>query len=180
MQKWLKEIISINYIDMDTLKDIIKENKEMFTEQSLPEGDLDRFLAKLDKSGVAEPARRPRMKLYRALSLPVAAALILFMGVGIFAKVTSEENQLKRVYVEYCNEVATLSSEIQMMTVGDDMRMADRAVENITFEAIPLEEQLPTELPKREKVQIMKDYYSQKLEGVRRLKTLMSDSNTGE
>lgn len=166
---------------MDTLRDIMDENKEQFDVQSLPEGDTERFLAKLDKSGIeVDIPRRHPLRIYRAIALPAAAAVMLFLGVGIFAKVTSEENQLTRIYVEYCHEVASLSTDIQMMTAGDDMKMADRTVENITFEAIPFAQQLPEELPQREKVRIMKDYYTQKLDGVRRLKTLISEETVNE
>lgn len=166
---------------MDALKDYIEENSGLFTEQSMPEGDTGRFLAKLEKSGIkySTPGKRT-FSWYRAFALPAAAMVILLLGVGIFAKVTSEENQLTRIYVEYCGEVASLSTEIQMMTEGEDLKAAQRTVDNITFEAIPFEQQLPPELPKRERLRIMKEYYTQKLDGVRRLKNLISDSYTEE
>ena len=42
-------------------------------------------------------------------------------------------------------------------------------IRSITFEAIPLEDQLPEELPTKEKIRILNDYYNQKYEALESL-----------
>ena len=45
-------------------------------------------------------------------------------------------------------------------------------IHSITFEAIPLEEQLPKELPETERIRILNDFYNMKYEA---LKSLMAE-----
>ena len=43
------------------------------------------------------------------------------------------------------------------------------SIRSITFEAIPLEEQLPEELPVKERIRILDEYYGQKYEALESL-----------
>lgn len=164
---------------MDNLKDFIEVNKSSFSQDSLPEGDVRRFSEKLGQRRISfhSPVKRRSVSLFRVIAFPVAAAVALMLVVNIFVRNMSSEEETTRIYTEYCREVAQISSEIQVMMSGDDIRMADRTIDNITFEAIPFIEQLPSEMSKKEKVKAVKEYYSQKLDGVRRFKTLVADSN---
>jgi hypothetical protein len=49
------------------------------------------------------------------------------------------------------------------------------SIRSITFEAIPLEDQLPEELSEKEKVEILNEYYNQKYAALESLMAQLKD-----
>lgn len=175
---------------MDELKQYMQDNKSEIKEEKPLFGDEERFFMKLDASRASmeeqstgrihfqSSMKRRKIPFWRIIAVPLAATFLVFFTIGIYFKsLDSQSDELNKIYVEYCTEVAALSDEIYTMSDSEIDRDAKATtIDNITFEAIPLVSQLPSELSEREKVKIMKDYYSQKLDGIRRLKTLVSES----
>ena len=54
----------------------------------------------------------------------------------------------------------------------DEVDMIANTVRSITFEAIPLEDQLPDELPEKDRIRIINDYYDNKYTA---LETLLAE-----
>lgn len=172
---------------MEKLEKIVKENREEFDNETLLDGDLERFRAKLATSNIVieeyKPERRikinsslPRRKssFWKVTLIPLAATLIILYGVNLVIRSLSKDNDLRNIYVEYINDLNTLSTEIESIAI--DKEGASMIVNNITFEAIPLTNQLPNELSNDEKAKIIREYYNQRLDGVRKFKTLLADS----
>ncbi len=154
---------------MDKLQNFININRDILEGENIPFGDEDRFLKKFQKNS--------RIKLYSFLS--IAASIVLFAGVTTMLMFQSPEYQLKNILKQYYKEVAMLTIEIENASSSMDKTsslMIEQTIDNITFEAIPILSQLPDELNEKEKVKIVKEYYSQRLDGLRRLKTQISDS----
>lgn len=150
---------------MDKLEEITKEFKSEFEEINLPEGDQKRFLSKLYKS---------RIRTWQMIAMPIAAILLLFIGITGFVNYSSPQRQISRVYANYCKEVVSLSNEMLILT--SDQENISATIENITFEAVPFVQQLPEEMSQRDKIKAMKTFYTQKLDGIRRLKTFVAES----
>src|SRR5574344_163350 len=163
---------------MDNLKMFIDENKEQFSEELLPNGDTERFLSKMKRGDIhfGRVVKKRPVSFIRIVAFPIAAVAVLMLIMNIFVKGLGEEDETKRIYTDYCREVAQISTEIQMMTNENNISVADRTIDNITFEAIPFIEQLPPEMTPKQRAKAVKEYYSQKLDGVKRLKTLVADS----
>jgi hypothetical protein len=47
-----------------------------------------------------------------------------------------------------------------------EMDVVMSSIRSITFEAIPFTDQLPDELPEKERIRIIKDYYGRKIEAL--------------
>lgn len=173
---------------MDNLKKYMEENGAGLKDEKPLFGDEERFFAKLDASrtvldrlrGISfqSSLKRRKIPMWRIVAVPIAAVALVFLALNIFMKsVGSEKDQLNRIYLEYCAEVNNLSTEINSISVSESERdMNERTIEAISFEAIPFAAQLPAEMSEKDKIKAMKEYYSQKLDGIRRLKVLVSES----
>lgn len=175
---------------MDELKKYMQDHWSEVKEEKPLYGDEERFFMKLDASrATAEHSssgrihfqssvQRRKIPFWRIVSVPLAATLLVFFTIGLYYKsIANQTNELNKIYLEYCNEVSILSDDITSISVSEDEKeLNERTIHNITFEAIPLASQLPSEMSEKEKIKIMKEFYSSKLEGIRRLKTLVSES----
>lgn len=159
---------------MDPLKKYITENKDRF-EGELPEGHRERFLEKLDRCRQAQPAGTPAkwspLKQIGRIAASIAAVFVLAFFIGNFFQVASYRSKLE----EMKNQILRLSQraapEMQEYTIN--------TLENILFEPVPLQKQLPEELSSREKEKILKEYYNQKMQGVKKLKIFLAQKIKG-
>ena len=53
-----------------------------------------------------------------------------------------------------------------------------KASRSVTFEAIPITEQLPEELSDEERAKILRRYYKEKTDGLKRIKTYLAEQST--
>ena len=145
---------------MTELERYICDNREEFDTAPLPSDSRRRFMEK-----VAVEKRRSRIRFISMTSAGIAAAFAAF---AVLFHEPDMERTLKRHHTRMTEK------ELDIITLAETMNPyeMDEVINNIraiTFEAIPLEDQLPDELPTREKIQILNDYYNQKYEALESL-----------
>jgi len=170
---------------MDDLKLYISGNRDLLEEESLPQGDAERFMARLAEADEGSgrmkihfhtSVHRRSIPIWRMLAVPAAAVILVVFSMRIFTETLSEDS-LGMIYGSYKAQLMELSSEIVALSQSEeDVRMYSVVIDDIDFEAIPMSEILPSELTEREKAEIMERYYSAKLDGVRRLRNILAES----
>lgn len=176
---------------MDELKNFVQSNLQRVENAKPMVGDEERFMTRLAQENTnrrihfKRSIQHRRVPFYRIIALPVAACIIALLGYGLFYKLTvlNQRKELTKVITDFYTEVTTLSGEIRTISLaaGDaEAAMNDAIIENITYESVPFYNQLPEEMSEKKKIAIMKEYYSQKLEGIRRFKVLISESLSTE
>lgn len=138
---------------MTELERYIIDNRAEFDTVPLPENSRERFIA----SVAAEKSKR-RARLTGIASGSIAAALA---AVLILTHEPSMEDFLTRHHTRLAEKELDIITLIQE-SHPDEMEEIMNSIRSITFEAIPLEEQLPEELPIRDRVRILNEYYNQK------------------
>lgn len=163
---------------MDDLEKYIKDNAAAFDDAELPEGHLERFEKLLDAQGAEEsdvPETRTVIlswipKVLFAVAASLAVVFVLnhqkqnkhdwFAGVGY--------DQVE-ICDTYYSRVAELYEDI--FTANPDGSL-DEQVASIAEESIPLIDQLPDELGEAERAAILKEYYSELLDGLVKVKNI--------
>jgi len=166
---------------MDELRQFIVGNEDSALENQLPDGDEVRFFARLEEKPRELHFRRmaPRRKVSfaRVTAVPIAACLLCFLALQLYLKSFQAGNILDSIYSEYRSEALALSNQIMEMSETDeDAFQNQRTIEVITFEAIPMAELLPEELSLKERAEIMKGYYAQKINGMKKFKDSLNNN----
>lgn len=143
---------------MDNLEKYIKDNREAFDMVPVPEGSLDRLMAK---------TRRKAVQIRLRWILPAAAAVLLLFVTGYY------NNEEKRHLNRMLEGIAR--SEVEIMSLVEnsyphDLEAVGNTIRSITAEAIPMYSLLPEELSTKERRKILDEYYGAKLEALDRVK----------
>lgn len=144
---------------MDNLEKYIKDNREAFDMVPVPEGSLDRLMAKTRE-------RTIQIRLRWILPAAAAAVLLLFV-IGYY------NNEEKRHLNRMLEGMA--STEVEIMTLVEkscphDLDAVENTIRSITSEAIPMYSLLPDEMAPKERRKILDEYYGAKLEALDRVK----------
>jgi hypothetical protein len=102
---------------MDKLKKYIEDNKDSFDDIRLPEGHLERFADKLEKSNAR---KTKRVWLISLLSSAAAMLLLLFIGLGRQDKSSIEPIDIEASNEESCSDI---QDEINELTLFYNMKM---------------------------------------------------------
>lgn len=138
---------------MRELEKYISDNIGYFDSEPVPEGSKARFMAALS----AEKKKR-RMKVTRLSFFPAAAVLAVFVTLSSRPDFSRElQRHHKRLAEKECEILALAERDFP-----HEARMLRTSIRSITHEAIPLEAQLPEEMPEKEKRRILNDYYNRK------------------
>lgn len=145
---------------MDNLEKYIKENREAFDTAPVPQGSLDRLMAKRRRKAV-------QIRLRWILPAAAAAAVLLLFVTGYY------NNEEKRHLNRMLEGMA--SSEVEIMTLVEkscphNLDAVENTIRSITSEAIPMYSLLPDELTPKERRKILDEYYGAKLEALDRVK----------
>lgn len=166
---------------MDSLKKYITENKDRF-EGELPEGHRERFLEKLDRCRQAQSAGTPTkwtpLKQVGRIAASIAAVFVLAFFIGNFF----QKESLSSTAASYRSKLEEMKNQILRLSQRAAPEMQEYTIntlENILFESVPLQEQLPEELSSREKEKILEEYYNQKMQGVKKLKIFLAQKIKG-
>lgn len=160
---------------MKELNNIISRYRSELDKEIPLEGDFERFMAKCEDTGVVDSPKWWRVGRYAKFY--VATSVVLFIAVEFAISYFSPQKQIVRVYENYCHEVAALSAEMQMMVSPDEIDGLNRMINSIDYEEIPFMSILPDEMNDREKLKLIKEYYGEKLAGVKKYKEWMSEAN---
>ena len=175
---------------MDNLEKYIKENAEAFNSAELPEGHLERFIGKMDtfssacetgKEGKTSETRRTIARMAWAFAA-VAAALACIISINRtdwfgsssltghhtdwFANVGNDQLEICHTYYE---KVGELYDDILSRNTDGSI---DESIRSIAEETIPLVDQLPDEMDPETRALVLKEYYSDLLDGLERIQNL--------
>ena len=164
---------------MDNFEKYIKDNAEAFNNAELPEGHLDRFMAKLgsevpeQSQDSLDPARKHvRRILWPALAVAAALAVIIFLNRPStethdwFANVGNDQIEICQTYYEKAGELYEI-----ILAKNPDGSM-DESVGSISDGGIPLVDQLPDDIDPDVRAAILKEYYGELLNGLERMKNI--------
>ena len=148
---------------MTELERFIIDNRDEFYSMPVPENSRERFMA-----SVAAEKRKRRIRLAGMGFTGIAAASAALL-------VLSHEPDMEDILEKHYTRIA--ETELQIISLVEskhpyEIEEVMSNIHSITFEAIPLEEQLPNELPETERIRILNDFYNMKYEA---LKSLMAE-----
>ena len=166
---------------MKDLEKYIREHAASFDTETPAEGHEARFLARLDvtplpseDSGI--PSSRTKSVSIRAKSrnlFPWGAFALAALAIAlvVFRPGTSHHflgvpDNPERVYRSYLAQV----ERAYLTFPWEDDYDWESALDELTEESVSLFEQLPEELPARQRARILKAYYGNILDGVKQLK----------
>ena len=145
---------------MTELERYILDNREEFDSEPVPESSRERFMA-----SVAAERRKRRVRFTGLASTGIAAALAAILTL-------THQPDMETVIEKHHTRLAEKEQDIISLTQEShpyEMEEMINSIRSITFEAIPLEEQLPEELPVKERVRILNEYYNLKYEALESL-----------
>lgn len=151
---------------MNELEQYIRAHAAEFDSAEPPRGHEERFLKRLETAGQSR-RNGPSWRIFMA-TLAVAASLTAVWLVVRNRPFLGTGSSPEAIYQAYMDQVARLYDSCPM----EDSADRDRAVAAFTEEDVPLFEQLPEEMPRREKARILKQYYGSLLQGAQELANL--------
>lgn len=131
----------------------------------LPEGHQKRFEAKLDR----QQSRR-RTLILRWTAAAAAVAALVWLGTQN-ASPLGRAHSPEAVYAAYLQQVDGLYDLLAVHSQDEDVDW-EGLLKELTEEHIPLYDQLPDELTRREKTSLLKKHYGSILREARQLKSL--------
>ena len=148
---------------MTELEQYIKANLESFDYEPVPEGNKKRFLR-----AVASDRRKKTVRVMSLAFSGLAAACATVLISVLEPDLSKELERHHTSLAETENEIIVTAEK----NCPNEIGMIISSIRSITTEAIPLEDQLPEEMPKKEKRRILDKYYKQKQKA---LKSLLSE-----
>lgn len=145
---------------MTELERYIVDNREEFNSAPVPVNSRERFMA-----SVAAERKKRRVRFAGIASTGIAAAIATLLTLTYEPDM---EDVLKRHYTRLAEKELNIIS-LTEENHPHEMEEIINSIHSITFEAIPLEDQLPEELPIKERIRILNEYYNQKHEALERL-----------
>lgn len=158
---------------MDNLRNFIDRHRKEFDTGPMPEGHKERFLARLQQGSGPAPPHRVFPRPWRLAA--VVAAAVLVAGVFLLRR-TGPQDPVAYEITSYNRTLAAMTDDIRDICrrKGLDTLQVDQVIGNIEGEAIPLYEQLPDELPEKQKASILRRYFDLKLDAVKQLRASIS------
>ena len=132
---------------------------------SLPSGSKERFMANV--------RRRMLRRVFYVCASSVAAVLTV---VAVLKYETDESLNVARMVQKMADCEVEIMSMVELHNPYD-VEVASSTIRSITDEAIPLAALLPEELPSKERMRILKEYYGQKIEALERVRLAYLEVN---
>jgi hypothetical protein len=147
---------------MTELEKYIRLHADEFDGMKPKEGHEERFLEKFAIDSPVKPANEGRVWRIIVTALATAAVIAgVFVTGSSFGHFTGRNPEA--IYLAYMTEVSKLYKDSPM----EDSASWDDALAQLTEEAVPLFEQLPEEMSRREKARVLKQYYGDLLDGAK-------------
>ncbi|MBQ6310818.1 MAG: hypothetical protein IJK74_04625 [Bacteroidales bacterium] len=164
----------------DKLEELFEKSRMDMEDIQLPEGHRERFLKKLE----AKPSFIQRVKAWlsdntagRRAAWAIAPALCILALVLFLGKDNSEAS-LRQMESGYVTSLQALGN--QLLEEGGNLSDPDLEDLSYSISSIISDEdglmalQLPDNLSKKEKQKIIKEYYNQKMEGLKKIQTFIA------
>ncbi len=145
---------------MTELERYITDNRSEFDYVPVPDHSRERFM-----TTVAAEKRKRRSWLAGFASTGIAAALAAVL-------ILTHEPSMEDILKKHHTRLTEIELDIVSLTQGyypDEVEEIMNSIRSITFEAIPLEDQLPEALPIHDRLRILNEYYDQKYKALESL-----------
>ena len=150
---------------MDNFKEYIDNNRSSFENQNLPAGHKERFMKKLR----AQKSETKVVFMPYWAKLAVASAVVIMLAIPVFVNNRISKLESGEYYAQMLSEQ---SDRIEKMAVnlepGEKLNI-ESTLRQLEDETVPISEQLPASVSGKERREIIKGYYTNKLEGAERL-----------
>jgi hypothetical protein len=150
---------------MDNLKNFIEENRGGFENEQLLSGHKERFMKRL--SATKSDPKIVFMPYWAKLA--VASAIVILLAIPVFVNNRITKLESGEYYAQMLSEQ---SDRIEKMATGLDpgeKLNVESTLRQLEEETVPFADQLPESITSRERREIIKGYYTNKLEGADRL-----------
>lgn len=172
----------------DKLEKLFEQNRMDMEDIRMPEGHRERFLQKLEAQ--TRPSFLQRIQIWlsdntagRRAAWAVVPALCI-VALGLFLGKGNSESSLRQIESGYMTSLQSLGN--QLLEEGGALSAQDLEDLNYSISSIISDEdglmalQLPENLSKKEKQQIIKEYYNQKMEGLKKIQTFIAMNSETE
>ena len=128
-----------------------------------PSGSRERFMAKLE-------AEKPGRKVvnFRPVWLSAAVSAAAVVVAVIALSYSGVDRDIEKSILAMSRQEAQVIALVEEVC-PHEMDIVMNSIRAINFEAIPFTDELPDELPEKERVRIIKDYYGSKIEALQEL-----------
>ena len=170
----------------DKLEELFEQNRMDMEDIQMPEGHRERFMQKLQ----ARPSFIQKVRMILSdMSFGKKAAWVLSPAICVLAVVlflgkSNGTAALEQMESGYVTSLQALGN--QLLEEGENLSVQDFEDLNYSISSILSDEdglmarQLPENLSKKEKQRIIKEYYNQKMEGLKKIQTFIAMNNENE
>ena len=129
----------------------------------------------------AAAPQRQKIAFWNRKRILSTASVAAVVAIGLFTifSPAAQEMFFRYEIKKYAEQIYIEESQIMQM-LGEDEQYMINNLKTITEDAIPLEEQLPAELPIKKKAEILLKYYKAKSTSLKNFKTLYAHGGETE
>lgn len=184
-------------MERDDFESFIRANRAEFNKGELPDGHFERFQQRLQASMERTASQEQKecgesnshspMAVRRALrwgrfaAISSAAAVVILLTCGIVLRsIGGDPNEgIRTLATEHYTAIEQISREIMDEFGGSEIREYEisASLESILQEGIPLENLLPEELDREQRMKILKEYYKERVNALLQFKSLLTQEN---
>ncbi|MEZ7873704.1 MAG: hypothetical protein QMB82_10500 [Bacteroidales bacterium] len=150
---------------MDSFKKFIDFNRAEFEKDLLPAGSKERFMNRV--SGRKSMPRLYKMPYWTKLA--VASSIIIMIGLPVVFSNRWSKLDSGEYYIEMLEEKSLKIEKLSLFLSDYEKLNIESTLRQLIEESVPLSDQLPNSITKRVRREILKDYYTEKIEGAERL-----------
>lgn len=150
---------------MDSFKNFIEENRADFEVDTLPSGHKERFL---NKTSFSQSRKRIYTMRYLTI-LSAASVILLIITIPFFVNNRISSMNSGEYYSQILDKQSSRIEKMASNLRQDERLSVESTLNQLNEESVSLADQLPPSISSRERREIIKGYYSDKIDGADRL-----------
>lgn len=154
---------------MDSLRNFINENRDSFNNSELRSGHKERFLKRL--KGQKTESHTQFIIIPQWARMAVASAVVILMAIPIFVNQRFSQMESGEYFAQILENQSDRIEKLANTLDPETQYNVKSTLRQLTEDPIPLVQQLPNSISRKERREIVKGYYNNKLEGAERLES---------
>lgn len=150
---------------MDSFKNFIEENRADFEVDTLPSGHKERFL---NKTSFSQSRKRTYTMPYWTI-LAAASVILLIITIPFFVNNRISSMNSGEYYSQILDKQSSRIEKMASNLRQDERLSVESTLNQLNEESVSLADQIPPSISSRERREIIKGYYSDKIDGADRL-----------